>query len=66
MPPEQAGDPLAADALSLARWVSDLLTAWDEVEKERLLRPFLVQRGGETPRAFPPNWPTATDSEEAA
>ena len=54
---ETAGDPLASDALTLARWASDLLAAWDRIEKERLTRPFLVTRGGEAPRPLPPGWP---------
>src|SRR3954447_22641842 len=55
---EVAGDPLASNALTLARWVSDLLAAWDRIEKERLARPFLVPRGGETARPVPPGWAT--------
>jgi len=55
---EAAGDPLASTALTLARWISDLLTAWDRIEKDRLTRPFLVPRGGELARALPPGWPT--------
>ncbi|MGY5884955.1 hypothetical protein [Modestobacter lacusdianchii] len=51
-----AGDPLASGALTLARWVSELLAAWDQIEKERLARPFLVARGGARARAFPPGW----------
>jgi hypothetical protein len=54
-----AGDPLATDALTLARWVSELLTAWDRIEKERLTRPFLVPRGGGQARPLPPGWATA-------
>jgi hypothetical protein len=53
---EKAGDPLASDALTLARWVSDLLSAWDRIEKDRLTRPFLVPRGGELARPLPPGW----------
>ncbi|MCZ2817895.1 hypothetical protein [Modestobacter sp. VKM Ac-2984] len=66
--PEAAGDPLASRALTLARWVSDLLTAWDEVESQRLTRPFLLSSGGETAREHPPGWPAApgTTQEEAA
>ncbi len=55
---EIAGDPLASNALTLARWVSQLLAAWDRIEKERLTRPFLVPRGGELARPFPPGWAT--------
>jgi hypothetical protein len=57
---EAAGDPLATDALTLARWVSELLTAWDRIEKERLTRSFLVPRGGEPARPLPPGWATAS------
>ena len=53
---EVAGDPLASDALTLARWASQLLAAWDRIEKERLTRPFLAVRGGDVPRALPPGW----------
>jgi hypothetical protein len=56
---EIAGDPLTSNALTLARWVSQLLAAWDRIEKERLTRPFLVPRGGETARPLPPGWATA-------
>jgi hypothetical protein len=63
---ETAGDPLASNALSLARWVSDLLTAWDRIEKERLTRPFLAMRGGELARPLPPGWPTASAIQLAA
>jgi hypothetical protein len=56
--PEIAGDPLATNALTLARWVSQLLAAWDRIEKERLTRPFLVPRGGELARPLPPGWGT--------
>jgi hypothetical protein len=56
---EVAGDPLASTALTLARWVSDLLTAWDRIEKERLTRPFLVPRGGAAARPLPSGWPAA-------
>jgi hypothetical protein len=64
---EEAGDPLATDALTLARWVSDLLTAWDRVEKERLARPYLVQHGDQSEaRQFPPGWPVVADEEKSA
>jgi hypothetical protein len=53
---EAAGDPLASNALTLARWVANLLAAWDRIEKERLTRPFLVPRGGELARPLPPGW----------
>jgi len=56
---EAAGDPLAGDALTLARWVSHLLATWDRIEKERLTRPFLLARGGEPARPLPPGWATA-------
>ncbi|SFE93043.1 hypothetical protein [Blastococcus tunisiensis] len=59
-----SGDPLAAGTLALARRVSDLLDAWDGVEKERLARPFLITFGGGSARSFPPGWPTTTNSEE--
>jgi hypothetical protein len=62
---EAAGDPLASGALTVARWVSDLLTAWARVEKERLARPFLVSTRGAETRDFPPGWP-ADETEEAA
>lgn len=62
---EEAGDPLATGALTLARWVSELLTAWEQVEKERLARPFLAAARGPEAREFPPGWP-ATDSDGAA
>src|SRR3954468_9295794 len=51
---EIAGDPLASNALTLARWVSDLLAAWDRIEKERVARLYLLARGGETARPLPP------------
>jgi hypothetical protein len=54
-----AGDPLANDALTLARWVAELLAAWDRIEKERIARPFLVPRGGLSARPLPPGWVTA-------
>jgi hypothetical protein len=63
---EAAGDPLASTALTLARWVSDLLTAWDRIEKERLTRPFLVPRGGELARPLPPGWGTTATPALAA
>jgi hypothetical protein len=63
---EPAGDPLASDALTLARWVSDLLAAWDRIEKERLTRAFLVPRGGGSARALPPGWPAVGKLAEAA
>jgi hypothetical protein len=52
-----AGDPVESTALTLARWVSDLLVAWGEIERLRLARSFLVTHGGEVPRAYPPGWP---------
>jgi hypothetical protein len=52
-----AGDPIASTALTLAHWLSDLLVAWNEVEKLRLARSFLVTHGGEDARAYPPGWP---------
>ncbi|MCW2903269.1 MAG: hypothetical protein JWO67_5534 [Streptosporangiaceae bacterium] len=52
-----AGDPVALTALTLARWLSDLLVAWSEVERLRLARSFLVTNGGEDARAYPPGWP---------
>lgn len=55
--PESAGDPLATGALTLARWISELLTAWERVEKERLARPFLAAASGAQAREFPPGWP---------
>jgi hypothetical protein len=63
---EIAGDPLASNALTLARWVSQLLAAWDRIEKERLTRPFLVPCGGESARPLPPGWVTAGSLELAA
>jgi hypothetical protein len=63
---EIAGDLLASNALTLARWVSDLLTAWDRIEKERVARPYLVARGGETARPLPPGWATAGTAALAA
>ncbi|WP_138758565.1 hypothetical protein [Modestobacter altitudinis] len=56
---EIAGDPLASNALTLARWVSQLLAVWDRIEKERLTRPFLAVRGGDVARPLPPGWATA-------
>lgn len=64
--PETAGDPVANNALTVARWVSSLLVAWQRVEKERLARPFLVSRGGIGPRDLPPGWPTTEPAEGAA
>jgi hypothetical protein len=63
---EAAGDPLASNALTLARWVANLLAAWDRIEKERLTRSFLVPRGGELARPLPPGWGTARPSMLAA
>ena len=57
---ELAGDPLVSNALTPARWVSQLLAVWDRIEKERLTRPFLAVRGGERTRPLPPGW-TTTD-----
>jgi hypothetical protein len=54
---EKAGDPQATDALTIARWISDLLTAWDKVEKERTARPFLALCGGDARRDLPSGWP---------
>lgn len=64
-PDETAGDPVATGALSLARWISDLLTAWGKVEKERLARPFLLADRGEVARDLPPGWAT-NGNEDAA
>jgi hypothetical protein len=67
--PEFAGDPLASTALTLARWASDLLAVWADVEQQRLSRPFLVEVGGAEPREYPPGWPetaVTTDGETAA
>ncbi|MCF6507033.1 hypothetical protein E9549_06390 [Blastococcus sp. MG754426] len=55
--PVTAGDPVASGALTVARWVSDVLIAWGKTEGLRLARPFLLQHGGEAPRAYPPGWP---------
>jgi hypothetical protein len=55
--PTTAGDPVASEALGLARWLSDLLVAWGEVEGLRPARPFLVPHGGAAARAYPPGWP---------
>ncbi|MCF6745503.1 hypothetical protein E9529_14730 [Blastococcus sp. KM273128] len=55
--PALAGDPVASGALTVARWVSDLLVAWGEIEGLRLSRPFLLAHGGEAARAYPPSWP---------
>lgn len=59
---ETAGDPLASDALTTARWVSDLLIAWAEVERQRATRPFLVRHGGDVARECPSGWPTASSA----
>jgi hypothetical protein len=63
---ETAGDPLASNALTLARWVANLLAAWDRIEKERLSRAFLVPRGGEAARPLPPGWGTPGSAALAA
>ena len=63
---ETAGDPLASDALTLARWVAHLLAAWDRIEKERLTRPFLAVRGGDVARPLPPGWAIAEPAAVAA
>jgi hypothetical protein len=63
---EVAGDPLASNALTLARWISQLLAAWDRIEKERLTRPFLVPRGGQVARPLPPGWATTGPAAVAA
>jgi hypothetical protein len=64
--PAVAGDPLASAALTLARWTSQLLAAWDRIEKERLTRPFLAARGGELARPLPPGWGTTVAQALAA
>lgn len=51
-----AADPLASTALTLARWVADLLGAWDAVERQRLADPLLLGRGGPVARPLPPGW----------
>ena len=61
---ETAGDPVASDALAVARWISALLVAWQRVEKQRLTRSFLLARGGDRSRDFPPSWPTTEPAEE--
>ena len=63
---EPAGDPLASGALTLARWAADLLTVWDRIEKDRLTRPVLVPRGGESARPLPPGWPAVGSLTQAA
>lgn len=62
--PMTAGDPVASGALTVARWVSDLLVAWGKVEGLRLSRPFLLQLAGEA-RAYPPSWPRITNGAAA-
>jgi hypothetical protein len=57
--PVIAGDAVASGALTVARWVSDLLVAWGEIEGVGLSRPFLLQHGGGAARAYPPGWPQA-------
>lgn len=52
-----AGDPVASASLTLARWLSELLVAWGDVERLRLARSFLVTHGGGDARAYPPGWP---------
>ena len=52
-----AGDPVATTTLTLARWLSDLLVAWSEIERLRLARSFLLTQGGDDARAYPPGWP---------
>ena len=64
-PAETAGDEVATGAFTLARWISDLLTAWDKIEKERLSRPFLSGDRGDAARDLPPGWPTS-GGEDAA
>jgi hypothetical protein len=63
---DEAGDPLATGALTVARWASELLTAWERVEKERLARPFLAAARGPEPREFPPGWSGGEAEREAA
>jgi hypothetical protein len=58
-PAETAGDQIATGAFTLARWIFDLLTAWDKIEKERLSRPFLIGDRGDAVRDLPPGWPTS-------
>ena len=62
LPPRPAG----AGAQVLVRWVTDLLRTWDAVEQERLAHPELVARGGDQARAFPPGWPAARLTAQAA
>jgi hypothetical protein len=42
-----------------ADWARQLLSAWHETERQRLLRPFLRKLGGPTPRPLPPQWRAA-------
>jgi len=51
-----AADPLASTALTLPRWVADLLAAWDRIEQQRLAEPLILGRGGSVARPLPPGW----------
>ncbi|RBY75810.1 hypothetical protein DQ238_18870 [Geodermatophilus sp. TF02-6] len=64
--PTTAGDPVASGALTLARWLSDLLVAWGKVEGLRLARPFLEAHGGAAARTYPPGWPGSVETTGAA
>jgi len=61
-----ARDLQASAAAPLVRWVTDLLGAWEEIERERLSHPVLVSRGGTDNRALPPGWPSGATFAQAA
>jgi len=48
--PAEGADASVATALAMARWVERLVRTWDEIEAQRLARPFLRQAGGSQQR----------------
>jgi len=48
--PVEGVDASVATALAMARWVERLARTWDELEAQRLARPFLRQAGGSQQR----------------
>lgn len=48
-----SGNPRTCRALGISRWFEDLCIAWDTVESQRLIRPYLSPLGGPQARALP-------------
>jgi hypothetical protein len=51
--PVVAADGRASRALSIARWLVQLCTAWEEIEQQRLSRSYLRDLGGNLARPLP-------------